>query len=230
MLMNPNLDIFIVPSQSAALLAIRDCPWMRPKIRILANGVDEQFWKPTLPRSNRTKILLYLKSGSSAFHDEVEAAVRAAGHTDVVRLKYGNYTKDSKKELLNQAKALVLVSAYESQGIATAEAWAMDVPVLAWATFLSLKGPEWPDLPQASKWFNLWSSTAPYLTPATGAFWTTPEDLTQSLKHWDAWAEGVGVSPRQWVLKHMTDKVAANNLLRLIHCEWTKQQSGADTA
>lgn len=48
MLKDPNLDLFLIPSQSAALLAIWDCPWLRPKIRIVANGVNANFWDPAM--------------------------------------------------------------------------------------------------------------------------------------------------------------------------------------
>lgn len=202
------IDAVITPSPWVAVAYAAECPHLQSKLRVLANGVDERFWAPTNGTSPRTKAVMYLKSGTPEFHDQLEAAIRSAGYTDVVRIRYGSYTRENKKQLLDHAQFLVLVTRTESQGIAAAEAWAMDVPTLVWASF------GWKYEHHAT----VWSSPAPYLTPATGAYFSTPQELQFILTHWQA-ARKV-MHPRQWMLDHLTDTVAARQLLYLIHCHW----------
>lgn len=211
---DPLLNAYVVPSFWVALLMDVQCPWLWGRIRTLANGVDEQYWKPSVPREQRKKALLYLKSGDAALHNSLESVVRAAGY-DTIRIRYGSYTRDQKKAALGQSRFMVLVTQTESQGIAAAEAWAMDVPTLVWSTF----GWQPPDNPS----FSLVSSPCPYLTPATGAFFSSASELSFLLTHWHAW-EQVHIAPREWLLRHLTDALAVKNLLRVLDCEWQKQK------
>jgi hypothetical protein len=83
----------------------------------------------------------------------------------------------------------------EPQGIAASEAWSMDVPTLAY------RAPGYEAV-----------ETVPYLTPATGAYWSAIEELIAVLK-------GVPLAdfkPRSWVLTNMTDTVCAAKLIALV--------------
>jgi hypothetical protein len=60
-------------------------------------------------------------------------------------------------------------------------------------------------------------SSAPFLTPATGAAFRTVDDLATVLR---ATLGGLTeFQPRQWVLQHMTDAVCAKALYDLIRRE-----------
>lgn len=209
-----KLDAVIVPSVWVAIFYVEECPYLQSKIRVLANGVDENYWKPS-GNSNRTSIAMYLKSGDSNLHKSLEAAIRAAGHNSIEKIKYGEYNQDSKKTVLDRSLMMVHVTRTESQGIAAAEAWSMDVPTLVWSSYGFQYGSH----------TAIVSSPSPFLTPATGAFFSTPEELTFMLKNLEP-TKRLMMHPREWVLAHMTDTVAARNLLTLIHCEWLRVSRG----
>jgi hypothetical protein len=93
----------------------------------------------------------------------------------------------------------VFISEKETQGIALAEAWAMNVPTLCWDSFSS----------NMEGMVLMPTSSCPYLTRQTGARWRSVDDLRQLIYLY----EKSYFSPRNWVISHMSDKVSAASLL-----------------
>ena len=91
----------------------------------------------------------------------------------------------------------------ETQGIAFAEAWACDVPTFIWSnsepTYLGVA---------------YGGSTAPYLTDATGVFFSNVDDFRELLSRWDR--GGFDFKPRQWCRENMSDEVCARELLTIV--------------
>lgn len=212
---NPLLDVFIVPCAWVALGVASRCPWLRSKLRVIANGVDVDFWQPSVPRLNRTRALIYDKLGGTAFSLEVERVARESGY-DVDKITYGRYTQHQKREALDNAAFMIHLTHTESQSLAALEAWSMDVPTITWARFGVIYN--------HSTW--LVTSPSPYLSPSTGLFFSTLQELALLLEHWASWRSTAPVQPRRWVLKHLTDTVAVKNLLTMINCEWMRIQRG----
>ncbi len=203
----PEIDRLIVAHEWAFDL-FREAPALRAKSRPCPCGVDTELWKPSATGKARSA-LVYWKSGDEAFCEQVERIVRACGlEPRRLRSLHGEhalFTPTDYRRLLDQSVIGVFLSTFETQGLALAEAWSMDVPTLVWDP----QGPaEWRGRAFQSR------SSAPYLTPATGRTWRTIDDLEPVLR--GALAERSTFRPREWVLGNMTDAICAAALFEII--------------
>ena len=203
----PEIDRLIVASEWVKAF-YADAPELLAKTRVCPCGVDVDFWKPGPPRERRAAAV-YWKSGDADFCDQVETIVRASG-LEPRRVQSGagehaHFTPEQLRGVFDEAAVGVFLSAFETQGLALAEAWSMDIPTLAW------------DPRSSATWrgrsFEAGSS-APYLTPATGRVWRTLDELEPLLRA--TLAARDSFRPRQWVLEHMTDAICSTALYGII--------------
>jgi hypothetical protein len=192
-LSSPEIDMVLVPSEWVKAFFEADAPRLCGKIAIWAAGVDAEHWAPS--GAGRSKVLVYEKRQPEAAEQACEE-IRAAGF-EPVTIRYGNYQPEEFKRALDQAFACVVVGQSESQGLALAEAWSMNVPTFVRRFDYS------PELESAC-------SAAPYLSDATGAFWSSDDELRQLLV-----AGTASYAPREWVVANNTDRHAAEALLRI---------------
>jgi hypothetical protein len=109
------------------------------------------------------------------------------------------------RRLLDQSAIGVFLSTFETQGLALAEAWSMDVPTVVWDPQGTA---QWRGRSFESR------SSAPYLTPATGRRWRTIDELEPALR--GALADRSAFRPREWMLANMTDALRSAALLDII--------------
>ena len=186
----------------------RDTPALAQKSRACPCGVDVEFWKPMgIPKERAC--VVYWKSGDERFCQQVEAIVKRAGLEPVrVRSRHGEHNIFKPPELraaLDRAVISVFLSTFESQGIALAEAWAMNVPTVVW------------DPQGDAEWLGRRfksESSAPYLTPSTGLAVRDVSGLDAAIAQ--ALATLDTFQPRGWVLEHMTDAVCSRKLYEMI--------------
>lgn len=206
-LLTPDIDLVIVPSEWTVDF-YRGVPALVEKSRVCPCGVDAEAWKPAGRPKDRTAVV-YWKSGDERFCEAVEHVVRRCG-LEPLRVtsrhgEHGLFTPAAYREALDRSVVGVFLSTFETQGIALAEAWSMNVPTVVW-------DPQ-GDAEWRGRTFRARSS-APYLTPATGAAFRTIDDLEQALRA--TLATVTAFQPRAWVLQHMTDAVCADQLYTLI--------------
>jgi hypothetical protein len=202
-LLMPEIDLLIVASDWVADLLREEAPALALKTRVSPSGVDAAYWSPS-PRRTRAEAVVYWKSGDEAFCGEIERHLARHGLVPR-RVRYGSYTAEQFKTALDTAALAVFVSQFETQGLALAEAWSMDVPTVVWDP----RGPvEW-----RGRTFRKGSS-APYLTPETGVAWRTLDELGAAIA--DVRSSRAGLRPRQWVLEHMTDAIRARAFFRVM--------------
>ena len=203
----PEIDRLIVAHEWANEF-FRDAPALRARSRACPCGVDTEVWQPSgAPRSNLA--LVYWKSGDEAFCAQVEASVRACG-LEPRRLRslhgeHAMFNPADYRALLDRSVIGVFLSTFETQGLALAEAWSMDVPTLVW------------DPRGDAQWRGrhfMSHSSAPYLTADTGRLWRTLDELEPALRA--ALAERRSFRPRAWMLAHMTDAICSAALLAII--------------
>ena len=201
-LMLPEIDRLIVASDWVIDLYRDEAPHLVPKIRVCPAGVDAEYWKPG--GAVRNTSVVYWKSGPETFCDDVERVAKRCGVAPV-RIRCGEYAPEDYRRALDSAAVAVFVSSFETQGLALAEAWAMDVPTVVWD-------------PQAdAEWrgrrFHAGSS-CPWLTTQTGRTFRTVAELEPALS--ETVRNRASFHPRDWVLAHMTDAICSAALYRVI--------------
>lgn len=211
-LWQPEIDLIIEPSEWVRDLFRTIAPALVPKIRICTAGVDTEAWAP-VDAAVESRALVYWKSGEESFCAHVESILEAQGLRPI-RLRYGHYTPSEYKRALDDSVVAVFLSAFETQGLALAEAWSMDVPTLVWNPRAEAS---WRGRSFAA------GSSAPYLSPVTGLPWETIEELPKTLAY--ALGHIEEFHPRAWVLGNMTDARCSRTLLDIIKAESSSSAS-----
>jgi glycosyltransferase involved in cell wall biosynthesis len=213
----PEIDLVIVPSEWT-LDFYREIPALVQKSRICPCGVDADLWQPAGARKERAA-LVYWKSGGERFCEEVEAMVRRCGLEPVrVRSRPGEhniFTPEELRGLLDRSILGVFLSTFETQGIALAEAWSMNVPTIVWDPQADA---EWRGRHFTSR------SSAPYLTPSTGIAARDTPGIEPAIRQ--ALATLASFQPREWVLANMTDAICSRKLFELIRRESEAGRAG----
>ncbi len=216
LLTSPEIDSLVVPSEWVKGLYEADVPELEGRIAVWPAGVDTDYWKPAsggAPEragAERPHALVYVKEipgQPNATAEELSGAQRAladAGFSSE-EFRYGAYAAADYLQALQWADLLVAFSPSESQGIALLEAWAVDVPSMVWA-----RG----EVAIGGRTYS--SSSAPYLTPSTGAEFRSVDQLRELLATFLSRPSG-GFSPRDWVLRTMTDEICARRYWDLAH-------------
>lgn len=194
------VDVCITPASWVQTCYEEDSPSLLGRTAVWPAGVDEDFWQPTVG-ARRDTVLVYRKS-QDAPTTAVFSLLRELG-LPFLELAYGNYGAEEYYSALEQVFCAIFLSRSESQGIALAESWAMDVPTLVWN----------PGVLQLRE-RAVSVSAAPYLTRETGAFWLEMSELRRLLLECQ---DGSGqYTPRAWVLREMTDYVCARKFQTML--------------
>ena len=162
-LLAPEIDLVIVPSEWTVDF-YEGFPELVAKSRVCPCGVDAEAWKPAgVAKAKERSAVVYWKSGDERFCEAVEAVVRRCGLEPLrIRSRHGEhgiFKPSDYRDALDRSVAGVFLSTFETQGIALAEAWSMNVPTVVWDP---QGDAEWRGRTFTSK------SSAPFLTPATG--------------------------------------------------------------
>jgi len=212
-----EIDLVIVPSEWT-INFYKEVPAVVRKSRVCPVGIDAGLWKPTGTKREPAAVV-YWKSGDEAFCEEVEAIVRRCGLEPLrVTSRHGVhniFTPADLRAMLDRSVVAVFLSTFETQGIALAEAWSMNVPTVVW-------DPQ-GDAEWRGRHFTSGSS-APYLTPATGIAARDTAGLEPAIRQ--ALAGLAGFEPREWVLANMTDAICSRKLYELIRRESAAGRAG----
>ncbi len=193
-------DKWIVPSLWTKKEIGEMHPSMAEKISIWKVGVNTEYWNPNNREKKRIAIL-YDKYDSKTLTHSIDELLKFYGW-EVKLIKYGEYTQSNYKSALEDASIAIFISPSESQGIALAEAWSMNVPTFVWDN-------------RGVFTFNHFykSNSAPYLNPNVGRRWKNLSELENLLASVDEILPQV--APRKWVLRNMSDEISALDLLML---------------
>lgn len=199
----PLIDGVMLPSSAIKQVYIEDEPSLATHTYVCPTGVDTEFWKPSQKNSSCKDVLVYWKTEGEDFcHQVLYALVKNGWNPRVI--KYGKYQHEYYRQLLNECVFAIFISKSESQGIALAESWAMNVPTLIWNPYsCEYKGR------------HLALSSCPFLNPMLGQEWNTIEELDLILK--DMARKLPDLRPRAWVLDYMSDEASAYQLLSIIN-------------
>lgn len=226
LLTNLAIDKHLVPSDWVKRLYIEMEPSLDGKIFSWPAGVDTEYFKPDSDIQRDNTVVVYHKFESDQVRYHVCCELRKHGFVPVT-FKYGGrplafyesngarqevekYTLEDFKRALSQASFAVVISDHESQGIALAEMWSMDVPTICFDPH-----------------YYMWEyegglyerdgdlSSCPYLSEKTGMRFADFNELDNILKQLSQ--NRKGFSPREWVLKNMSDEACAGMFLQLLN-------------
>lgn len=203
LLATSELDMYLVPSEWTKIAYIEDEPSLVGRISIWPSGVDTSFWAPSNKNKNN-RVIIYWKTDSETFCQSIESVVQSFGY-EIVRITYGAYTQEQFRHELNNCEFAIFISRSESQGIALAEAWSMNVPTFVWNP---------GEFFYAGKQYNP-VSACPFLTDAQGKDWQTIEQLKHIISNYQD--NHYHFIPREWTLKYMSDRASTECLLNIIH-------------
>ncbi len=193
-----EIDVYMVNSDWTYKAYTEDAPELKRNCAIWPAGVDTEFWS-LRGQADRSRILIYQKGTPQELLDGCKRSAEARGYSCEV-MTYGSYDVETFRRILRTCRLGIFLSRSESQGLALAEAWSMDVPTLVWDS----KSVEY-------KGRIMKSSAAPYLSEKTGLFFQTPADLASVIER----SQHHQFSPRQWVIENMSDEVSARKLAML---------------
>jgi hypothetical protein len=198
-----DVDKCVVPADWVVDMYEADCPSLKGRCVIWPAGVDTEYWKPSPGVRDPRRVLVYEKQVKSPVGpiDPYVAILEGRGYL-VKLIQYGSYRADEYLRELQQSSLMIGFVSDESQGLAWAEAWSSDVPLLCWYQDHDVY-----------KGRRFRSSTAPYLSSATGRFFDSLDRFQAALDDWEAGR--TAFHPRMWVLENMSDEVCARKLLAL---------------
>jgi hypothetical protein len=195
---DPAIDVILVSSAMSVQIYETINPKLKGRVVSWYAGVDTHFWKPKDVEKGKD-VLVYWKNAPKAFSIETENILKNNDY-NIHRVVYGNYSRRMFKKLLNRCQFAVFLSITETQGIALAESWSMNVPTIVWD-------------PQIEHYYlrNVPTTASPYLTTETGVRWKEFGDLEALLKTIDLST----FSPRQWTCTNMSDKTSAELFIKI---------------
>ena len=200
-LIDDRIDLILVPS---TWIKCAYAKYIKQKRKIVPwySGVNERFFSNRITNKNK-KVLIYFKTLNYNLLEKIKVLLNK-NNIDIIIIKYGNYKQVEFKKALSVVDFAIFISQSESQGIALAESWSMNVPTFVWKK-------------KISKINNVkyeYTSAAPYLTSETGYFFSNIKNLEKIIKNY--YKNKFELQPRRWILNNMTDKQSVKNILSIL--------------
>lgn len=197
-LLDPDIDRIIVPSQWVKEYYVSVVPKIEKKIAVWPAGVNI----PENPQDEKTfDFLIYNKIGQNQLYFDIVGILKEKGYTYKV-FDYGKFYQSEYFNKLQQSRFEIYLSESESQGIAMFEAWARGVPTYVWEKgFFEKKG---------IKIFGKISS--PYLNSSSGLVFSSAESFKADL---NIFINGT-YAPKEHVKKNFADKICAQAFIKLL--------------
>lgn len=198
---HPLVDLCVVPSKLVQKHYLEYCPSLVSRCAIWPAGVDINFWKPA-PQQGEN-VLFYIKDMSAVRDvEQLQTKLIECG-IGYSALYYGGYTKEEFLKALRSSACMIVYSGGESQGLALAEAWSVNVPTFVRAVDADTV---------LGRRFE--SSSAPFLSESTGQFFTKVSEASKLI--FDRINKNVAYYPRKWVVDNMSDSISASVALSLL--------------
>ena len=168
-------------------------------------GIDTGEWRAAGPSVKKDMdVLIYNKihwDKEQANADLVQPVREflTAGKYSYAEIAYGGYSPEEYKEKLGRAKAMIFLSAHESQGIAYQECLSSGVPVFAWDPGF------WLDPIRFSYGRPIVQATSvPFFDDRCGATFRDLGQFKQKFGEFFERVRGGGFSPRDFVLENLS--------------------------
>jgi len=203
-----NINYCITPSKWVSDIYIKTSPCLENKCIEWPAGVDTNLWN-NFNVNSKKKVTFYIKGNYNSNLDLEFYIYKlfelGINKNDIYIIRVGSgfsYNESEYLQALKSSFALIVFSLSESQGIALAESWSMNVPTLILRntkTFIKDK--------------EITTSNAPYLNSENGKFFNNADELNNILS--SIMNNNLVFNPRKWVLENMSDEICAKKLLNI---------------
>ena len=203
-------DYYVIILSDAIDVCVVPCDWYKKKCEKEASaknlrfdnmhvwpvGVDHSVWFPcrNIRSEEMQRALIYVK-GCGAQMLGSTSDILHGEHKEQKIIVCGGHTPHDYKELLEWCDFVVYLGHSETQGLAIAQAWSMNRQTLVY---------------EPNHFLRDGLDAAPYLTKYTGRKWRDANDLRKCIRSMEM------LSPREWVLKNQTNKIAFDCFLKII--------------
>ena len=182
-------------------------------------GIDTDKWAPTADRragESGTEILIYDKTpreGGSAFDTDLVQPIREylhANNRSYSEIRYGQYSTAEYQAKLRRARAMIFLSAHESQGLAYQECLSCNVPVLAWDPGI------WLD-PARHKYGrpHVHATSVPFFDEQCGSKFRDFSEFAAVFEPFLERALSGAFRPREFILQNLTIEKSTRRMLEI---------------
>lgn len=199
-LIDNRIDLILVPSKWIKCAYAQYIK--QKKIACWYSGVNEKFFSNNITKKKK-KVLIYFKTLNYILLEKIKVLLNKK-NIDIIIIKYGNYKQAEFKKALSIVDFAIFISQSESQGIALAESWSMNVPTFVWKKKIS----------KINNVKYKYTSAAPYLSSETGFFFCNIKQLEKIIENY--YKNKFELNPRRWILNNMTDKQSVKNILSIL--------------
>lgn len=203
---SPEIDTYTVNSEWIKDFYIQENKALSGRVTIWYAGIEYERWniEKRINATDKPRFLFYLKRPEYKLVEECQKILKDKSFPyDII--EYGKYQLEDLRAMLTVNDIVVYFVEQESQGIALQEIWATDTPTFVWNPGY------W-----SYQFKNFRSSSAPYLTDATGHFFRDKAEFEKLINENIDMAK---YAAREWVINNATDKVAATHFLKAINYE-----------
>lgn len=192
-------------------------PYFGDRCAIWPVGIDTNRWLPSSLSAKTTDFLIYDKIhwNREGREQELLAPIRSElarhGCTHET-LRYGSYEPGAFHAALSRCRAVIFLSAHESQGIAAQEAMSCDVPLLAWE-------PGFVEDPERFIWGQsvIPATSVPYFDTRCGLKFRDAAVFSSQLPVFLTALRAQHYTPRAYVLEHLTLEKCARQFVDLVN-------------
>lgn len=188
-------------------------PWFGDRCAIWPVGIDTDRWQPAPAAAKTTDFLLYDKIHWD--HAGREQSLLAPIRAELARhgcshetLRYGSYQPGDYQAALARCRAMIFLSAHESQGIAAQEAMASGLPLLAW-------DPGFVEDPERFQWGQpeIPATSVPYFDARCGLTFRDAVAFAAQLPGFLELLRAGRLAPRDYILENLTLRQCATRFL-----------------
>ena len=191
-------------------------PYFGDRCAIWPVGIDTGRWSPAPASAQTTDFLLYDKIHQD--HARRETELLTPLRAELTRrgfsfetLRYGCYQPADYQAALRRCRAMIFLSAHESQGIAAEEAMASGVPLLAW-------DPGFVEDPERFKWGQpvIPATSVPYFDARCGLTFRDAAEFATQLPAFLTAQRAGRFAPRDYILENLTLEKCARHFVDLV--------------
>lgn len=191
-------------------------PYFGDRCAIWPVGIDTQRWTPAERTIKTTDFLIYDKihwnreGRQTELVDPIRASLERAGFTHET-LRYGAYEPGAFQSALLRCRAMIFLSAHESQGIAAEEAMASGVPLFAWE-------PGFVEDPERFKWGQpvIPATSVPYFDDRCGMKFKNAAEFEARLPFFIDQLRSGKFVPRDYILENLTLEKCARHFVEIV--------------